>query len=232
MTTSPTSRFFEFPVQHGAIIDLFPEKTDMKRAFFGLVGLIVFTSCGTPSDREAVSLPETTQQGPDARRRLETEELQPEIREPEAKSNISDSAVNPVTIVDTPVEQPVLTNNDKGSVHYFTGTQKVAVRITPWKNNQREVICYAINGEVTFTFEDVRRDYTVFTEVVSFHENGAANRIHVSSNPGASLYYYETNYTFDEENYPLQKEEIEYPQTLDKMLDNVRTWNREKRVWL
>ncbi len=92
-----------------------------------------------------------------------------------------------------------------GAIHYFKGTKKVAVRITHWKGNHREVICYAMNGEVTFTFEDVRLDYTVFTEVVSFHENGAANRIHVSSNPGASLYYYETNYTFDEENHPLKK---------------------------
>lgn len=204
----------------------------MKRAFFGLIVVIGCTACGTPSDREAVVLPETTQQGPDARRRLETEELQPEIREPEAKSSDSDSTVKPVIIVDTPVEQPVQKVNDSGAIHYFKDSKKVAVRITPWKNNQREVICYDLKGNVTYSFEDVRRDYTVFTEVVSFHENGAANRIHVSSNPGASLYYYETNFTFDEENYPLKKEEIEYPQTLDKMLDNVRTWNREKRVWL
>jgi hypothetical protein len=204
----------------------------MKRAFFGLIGLIVLTACGTPSDREAVVLPETTQQGPDTRRRLETEELQPEIREQVATPNDSDSVVNPLIIVDTPVEQPVQKNNDNGAIHYFKDSKKVAVRITPWKNNQREVICYDLKGNVTYSFEDVRRDYTVFTEVVSFHENGAANRIHVSSNPGASLYYYETNYAFDEENYPLKKEEIEYPQTLDKMLDNVRTWNREKRVWL
>jgi hypothetical protein len=203
----------------------------MKRVFFGLIVVIGFTACGTPSDREAVSLPETTQQGPDTRRRLETEELQPEIREPEANSNDSDSAVNPAIIEDTPVEQPLQKNSDNGAIHYFKDTKKVAVRITPWKGDQREVICYDLKGNVTYSFEDVRRDYTVFTEVVSFHENGAANRIHVSSNPGASLYYYETNFTFDEENYPLKKEEIEYPQTLDKMLDNVRTWNREKKVW-
>lgn len=203
----------------------------MKRAFFGLIVVIGVTACGTPSDREAISLPETTQQRPDTRRRLETEELQPEIREPETNSNNSDSAVNQAIIEDTPVEQPLQKNSDNGAIHYFKDTKKVAVRITPWKGDQREVICYDQKGNVTYSFEDVRRDYTVFTEVVSFHENGAANRIHVSSNPGASLYYYETNYTFDEENHPVKKEEIEYPQTLDKMLDNVRTWNREKRVW-
>lgn len=207
----------------------------MKRLFFGLILLIVFTACEKPFDRELVESSNIVQQ--------ELGSLKQEISELKTNTNDRDSALAPPFKENTPVEEPKtapiqetlvqtqLKVKDKGEVHYFTGTKKVAVRITPWKNNQREVICYAMNGDVTFTFEDVRRDYTVFTEVVSFHDNGSANRIHVSSNPGASLYYYETNYSFDEENYPLQKEEIEYPQTLDKMLDNVRTWNREKKIW-
>ncbi len=215
----------------------------MKRLFFGLILLIVFTACETTSDFETVNVSANNAERELASLKQQTAQLQQEISELKTKTNDRDSAVDSPIMADTPVEepktapiqetpvQPQLKVNDKGAVHYFTGTKKVAVRITPWKNNQREVICYAMNGDVTFTFEDVRRDYTVFTEVVSFHDNGAANRIHVSSNPGASLYYYETNYSFDEENYPLQKEEIEYPQTLDKMLDNVRTWNREKKVW-
>ena len=226
----------------------------MKRVFFGLVILIGFTACGIPSDREMVASSNTAQMELDSLKR-EKVRLQQEIKELKATTNDSDSAVKQPFMTDGSVEEPktkpiieespvleqpiketieqsVQKNNDKGAVHYFKGTKKVAVRITPWKGNQREVICYDLKGNITYSFEDVRRDYTVFTEVVSFHENGAANRIHVSSNPGASLYYYETNYSFDEENYPLKKEEIEYPQTLDKMLDNVRTWNREKRVWL
>jgi len=215
----------------------------MKRLFFGFTVLLVFTACETASDFETVNVSANNTKRELASLKRQTAQLQQEISELKTKTNGSDSAVDSPIMANTPVEepktkpvketieQPIQKNNDKGAVHYFTGTKKVAVRIKPWKNNQREVICYAMNGDVTFTFEDVRRDYTVFTELVSFHENGAANRIHVSSNPGASLYYYETNYSFDEENYPLQKEEIEYPQTLDKMLDNVRTWNREKRVW-
>ena len=215
----------------------------MKRLFFGLTVLLFFTACESTSDFETVNVSANNAQRELASLKRQTAQLQQEISELKTKTNDRDSAVDSPVMADTPVEepkttpiqetpvQPQLKVNDKGAVHYFTGTKKVAVRITPWKGDHREVICYAMNGDVTFTFEDVRLSYTVFTEVVSFHENGAANRIHVSSNPGASLYYYETNYSFDEENYPLQKEEIEYPQTLDKMLDNVRTWNREKRVW-
>lgn len=216
----------------------------MKRVFFGLIVLIVFTACETPSDRETVGSTNTAQQELDSLKR-EKAQLQREVNELKAKSAEKEGLERPASpkepvkeelpVLEKPIketpDQPPLKNNDKGATHYFKGTKKVAVRITPWKDNHREAICYAMNGEVTYTFEDVRLDYTVFTEVVSFHENGAANRIHVSSNPGASLYYYETNYTFDEENHPLKKEEIEYPQTLDKMLDNVRTWNLEKRVW-
>lgn len=216
----------------------------MKRVFFSLVILFCFAACETPSDRETVAL--TDRHELDSLKR-EKAQLQREIKalktttpekaQVEAKVISEEPVKEAMPIPEQPAvqspEQPLLKAiSDKGTIHYFKGTKKVAVRITPWKGNHREVICYAMNGEVTYSFEDVRLSHTVFTEVVSFHENGAANRIHVSSNPGASLYYYETNYTFDEENYPLKKEEIEYPQTLEKMLDNVRHWDREKRIWL
>ncbi|MES2556578.1 MAG: hypothetical protein V4604_10530 [Bacteroidota bacterium] len=215
----------------------------MKRVFFGLMMLIGFTACETPSDRETVGstalheLDSLKKEKAQLQREIEALEAntagkQEEVERPDSEEPVKEAIPVPEKPIKETVPQPTLkADRDKGAIHYFKGTKKVAVRITPWKDNHREVICYDKTGEVTYTFKDVRLSYTVFTEVVSFHENGAADRIHVSDNPGASLYYYETNYTFDEENYPVEKESIEYPQTLDKMLDNVRHWNLEKRVW-
>ncbi|ASS50563.1 MAG: hypothetical protein A3D31_13445 [Candidatus Fluviicola riflensis] len=215
----------------------------MKRVVFSLIILIGFTACETPSDRETVAstdrheLDSLKKEKAQLQREIEgleakTTEKTEGVERPVSKEPVKEELSVPEKPIKEPIEQPILkADPDKGAIHYFNGTKKVAVRITPWKDNHREVICYAKNGEVTYSFEDVRLSHTVFTDVVSFHENGAANRIHVSDNPGGSLYYYETNYTFDEENYPVEKESIEYPQTLEKMLDNVRHWDREKRVW-
>ena len=217
----------------------------MKRAFFGLLILVVFSACENTAHHATIDAASNARQELNSLKR-EKARMQREVDSLKSKTAGKEHAEQPQLpkepveetspVPEKPlretIEQPVIKINDKGAVHYFKGTRKVAVRITPWKDNRREVICYDVNGNVTYSFDDVRESYSQLTEVVSFHENGAAHRIHNSTNPGASLYFYETNYTFDEENYPVQKEEIEYPQTLDKMLDNVRHWDREKRAWV
>ena len=126
------------------------------------------------------------------------------------------------------VEKPKSATN----VHYFTGTRKPSVRISDWINNRRTVICYNRNGEVTYTFNDVHLSYTEFTEIISFHDSGAANKIRCSSNPGSGIQFGETIYLFDNENYPVSRENRNYPIKLELPEDRMEHWNRETRLWL
>lgn len=129
-------------------------------------------------------------------------------------------------------KQHVTVSKKDGELHYFNGTTKIAIRISPWENDRRTVTCYNRQGEATYTFQDVRLSHTESTTVESFHPNGAVSRIRHSSNPGGSRYMYETAYWFDADNYPLKKEEHEYPESVQ--LDpgsGTRLWDRATKTW-
>lgn len=136
-----------------------------------------------------------------------------------------------------PAEDPVKkeeTLKDGAEVHYFTGTKKVAVKITPWKDRKRFVICYDRKGNETYRFEDMLLSHSEITVVRSYHPNGAANEIEQHSNPGGSRYLPKTTYFFDEENYPVRSE---YDSDRDEDQLNpppgfTKQWDRATRSWL
>jgi len=115
-------------------------------------------------------------------------------------------------------------------IHYFTGTHQPSVKISGWVDNRRTVTCYNRQGEVTYTFNDVRLSYTELTSVTSFHDNGAAREIRCSSNPGSGIQYSETFYAFDTDNYPVSRENRNYPIRLE-LEDQTDHWNRGTMAW-
>lgn len=110
---------------------------------------------------------------------------------------------------------------------------KVSVIVTPWENQKRKIILLNPFGDTTYICNDVRMSYTVTTHINKFHQNGAVDLITINNNPGASMYWTETQMTFDINNNPLWKTVIQKPETsLEESLNNKYWWNSKTKEWI
>lgn len=115
--------------------------------------------------------------------------------------------------------------------YYYSGSPKrVSAIITPWKSDKRKVILFDPSGKKTFELEDVRMSYSSISTLNSFHANGSVEKLTVHDNPGASMYWYETYYTFGTGNEPLWRENKQFPV---KGLEppNVFYWDKNSSSW-
>lgn len=129
-----------------------------------------------------------------------------------------------------PATQPVKVENDTVK-YYYKNAKKLSVVITPWAEGRRKVIFYNPAGYITYTEEDVRLSYHSTTTLHSFHDNGAVSKINIHFNPGASLYMYDTDITFDIDNEPLWRSQRQWPQ--EKLEINLPDyWDKNKKVWV
>lgn len=121
-----------------------------------------------------------------------------------------------------------------GKKFYYKGQpQRISVEISAWNNDRRTLKFYNPFGEVTYKIEDVKLSYSSVTELKRMHDNGACAMIETGMNPGASMYWYETKITFDENNNPLWKEEIEKPEmSIEQNLNNKSWWNAKTKSWI
>lgn len=116
-------------------------------------------------------------------------------------------------------------------IFYYTNTKKISLLIEPWVDGRRKLIFYNHNGETTYTQDDVHMSYSTTTSVKSFHANGAVKGIEVHFNPGASLYMYQSNITFDEDNTPLWKTDSQWPSRLEDHMKPPSYWDKKEKVW-
>ncbi|MBV6453922.1 MAG: hypothetical protein FNNCIFGK_01159 [Bacteroidia bacterium] len=121
-----------------------------------------------------------------------------------------------------------------GKKFYYKGLpQRISVEISAWDSGRRTIRFYNPFGEITYKIEDVKMSYSSITELKRMHDNGACALIETGMNPGASMYWYETKITFDENNNPLWKEEIEKPEmSIEQNLNNKSWWNAKTKSWI
>ena len=116
---------------------------------------------------------------------------------------------------------------------YYTSSKKLSLLITPWKDDKRELIFYDPFGNVQYTQKDVRHSYSNISEVKSFHSNGAVEKILVHNNPGASMYWSESEITFGINNDPEWMAVMTYPvQHLEQNLNNHYYWDKKTGTWI
>ncbi len=113
--------------------------------------------------------------------------------------------------------------------HYYSN-KKISVKISPWKNEERSILLFDYDRNITYTFEDVRHSYSYFTEL-SYHPNGAVSIAVTHLNPGASMYWYETEIQFTEYNIPITKKSTQFPTELDNP-PSIQYWNVQKKQWV
>lgn len=125
------------------------------------------------------------------------------------------------------------TVENKTVFHYYQSEPKrVAVEITPWNDGKREILFFNSTGDTTYSIEDIMRSYSSVTQL-RFHKSGACSSAETSMNPGASMYWYETKITFDENNTPLWKTETQMPmESIEQNMNNKWWWNSASKSWV
>lgn len=114
---------------------------------------------------------------------------------------------------------------------YYKNSKRISVIVTPWLDGKRTVTLFDTLGNETYRFNDVRLSYSNTTEIKEFHQNGAVSKMHNHINPGASMYWYDTDIYFDINNVPISKMELRQPASLDDYMNGKSLWNKETKSW-
>ena len=132
------------------------------------------------------------------------------------------------------ITQPATQENSVSTFYYYKSSPyKVSVEITRWLNGRRKIIFFDPFGNTTYTCEDARMSYTITTQIKKFHDNGAAALIEVHSNPGASMYWYESHITFGINNEPEWKTDVQKPEmSTEQNMNNKSYWNPKIKHWV
>ncbi|MCU0416425.1 MAG: hypothetical protein MUE33_04475 [Cytophagaceae bacterium] len=116
-------------------------------------------------------------------------------------------------------------------LYYFTGTKNPSIRFSPWVEGRRTITLYHPDGSISYTLEDAQLSYSSISRVTRFHPNGAVETLHIDLNPGASMYMYDTDITFDVQNDPLWKRDSQWPSSLEDQMKAPEYWDRRERRW-
>lgn len=113
--------------------------------------------------------------------------------------------------------------------HYFSDG-RISVKIAPESPVQR-IWVYHILGDVIYEFENVRQSYSV-SNSLKFRPDGSLESVKTHSNPGASMYWYESETVFETDNEP--RYQVSYQMPFMTVMDAMGTkylWNRKEKSW-
>ncbi len=116
---------------------------------------------------------------------------------------------------------------------YYHDNGQLSVKIEPWEDRIRNVICYNRQGEESYRFQEVRRSYSVRAEL-KFGSTGALKTVITTSNPGASRTLTKSTISFDEENTPLWMTVEETPRSSEFLINGAKSyyWNQKTKKWM
>jgi hypothetical protein len=129
-----------------------------------------------------------------------------------------------------PPVKPVKLTND--TIYHYYVNKKVSVRLDPWKNDERKVHFYDLQGVETFNLTEINKSYSE-TVFLKFAPNGSVATAEIHNNPGASMYWYETEIKFSTTNEPLSKISHRMPfSSMDQMTNEKWVyWNKRTGQW-
>lgn len=142
------------------------------------------------------------------------------------KQKETDTKVSP-----SPKREKIIVPKNVVEKFYYKNSKRISVIITPWLDGKRTVTLFDTLGNETYRFNDAHLSYSNTTEIKEFHENGAVSKIKNHLNPGASMYWYDTDIYFDINNEPISKMELRQPASLDDYMNGKSLWNRKTKSW-
>lgn len=166
-------------------------------------------------------------------------EIKPDFSEKKQDSTIKKEPLNDLRIAyskkekdSTRIEksQPVPEEQFK---FYYKGNNKLSMEIIYLEGRSKDFILYDPWGNETYRLEHRILSYTETVEIVEWHPNGAVAKAVVHMNPGASMYWYETTYTFGINNEPEWRVSQQFPErTVTLPGENSYYWNKKTKSWV
>lgn len=145
------------------------------------------------------------------------------IKQPALDSTAKKKVIKPV---------PNYKAETNDTTYYYYNTGKVSVKITPWQQGKRNLLIFNRQSQLTYQIENVRSSYSVNTEL-KFKGNGSISEVKTHTNPGASMYWYESTITFSDSNEPEWKNDERFPQNSVTMPgSNASYWDKAKQTWV
>jgi hypothetical protein len=133
----------------------------------------------------------------------------------------------------TPNNPTLVSESDTTYYYYTVVPKKISVKISPWQNSRRKILFYNTNGNLSYSLEDIKMSFHIISTIKKFHDNGAAELVEIGNYPDASMYWYETTITFDTNNNPLLKTEVQKPETsLEQLMNGNYKWDIKNKLWL
>jgi hypothetical protein len=116
---------------------------------------------------------------------------------------------------------------------YYKGNNKLSMEIICLEGRSMDFVLYDPWGNETYRLEHRILSYTETVEIVEWHPNGAVAKAVVHMNPGASMYWYETTYTFGINNEPEWRVSQQFPErTVTLPGENSYYWNKKTKSWV
>ena len=126
---------------------------------------------------------------------------------------------------------PALSTQADTTFHYFVNGAVSVIR-TPWTNGACETILFDLYGAETYRIEEYRMSFSVIASL-SFHENGGVKQAKISTNPGASMYHYESVITFNSTNTPEARHDTQWPaHSIEESMGKRYFWHRNEGKWM
>lgn len=124
-------------------------------------------------------------------------------------------------------EEPI--ENQK---YYYKNSGKLSVEVIRASDRTEKFLLYDPFGNLKYEFEEHRSSYSVGVDIIEWHSNGAVAKVKVHTNPGASMYWYESVYTFGINNEPEWRMDTQFPQESVTMPgDNSYYWDKKDKSW-
>lgn len=125
----------------------------------------------------------------------------------------------------------VLQQEDEAPIlHYYKGSKTASVKIETVAPGRQRYVLY--NRQGTPVYELSSNIQASFQESVTLHfrADGSVERANIHMNPGASMYWYETDITFSEQNEPQWRTSRQFPEHAVR-LPNQEYWDKSTRLW-
>lgn len=158
----------------------------------------------------------------------------PTVKAKETVAAIVDVPVTKPEVIPVPAPKSEVKKPDLAgeTTYYYTGKHKgVSAIYTQWKASKRMLLVYGETGQLTFTHEETRSSYLVYSEILELHPTGAIKTLKIVEQPDGGIQRYEAYISFNSVNTPLSKRVEKYPASLNDDLYSTYRWDSLNHDW-
>jgi hypothetical protein len=118
------------------------------------------------------------------------------------------------------------------TTYYYFQDGTLSMVESPWTGGYKTYQIFGKANKPVYEIVDARHSFSTST-TFTFYENGAVKSAQIHTNPGASLYFYETEIRFDRTNVPMSKKTRRSPaQSIEDSMGETFLWKADPGIWI